>query len=164
MRRMWSKNQLTQEVVKGLVNEDIKVKTIESSEANWSGLFNTPTLPTGLEYSENAFKAVKVINGVLWIIAELTIKNTTSSAISEGLIFTCDIPSSIAEHIYRIDGSKVSEAGSGAICAFCGIIKNQPARVYTSSYGANALSLGLGSISYAVGDNPISIRLPIILL
>ena len=71
-RKMWSKKQIKEvvgesslEVLDALQDQDLKVKTLEQSEANVEFEVEVTTLG-GLTEDEGSFKKCKVINGVLW--------------------------------------------------------------------------------------------------
>ena len=93
MRRMYSENQIKEmienapeQVVKALENQDVKVKTIEQSEANWSidlSEISMAGLDESLEYTP-IYERIEKIGNCLFIVATFKIKNPTESTIGIG--------------------------------------------------------------------------------
>lgn len=121
MRRMYSENQIKKivsaapEAIKeALVNQDLKVKTIEQSEANFAAeLNNIASLPEGVTLNMY-YEGVKVINGILYVVVNCSLTNTTESSVSmpnNWLNITFDI-SKYASKIYRRDGQSIDNAKS----------------------------------------------------
>ena len=122
MRRMYSKKQLQEEALQGLVNADVKVKTIEQSEPNWSISFepemSTSAVAKGLTIT-NIYNRLQVINNILYIVMVNKVLNETGSAISygspDGVSGEITLPEEIADKIYDINGKKLSETGTGSV-------------------------------------------------
>lgn len=100
-----------------LSTTDLKVKTIEQSNHNWSSdnLTIESTWLNGLTAS-NAYVKFVVINNIMYLVVSATLKNTTGSSIttatSKALINAITIPEEYADKIYRKDGTKVSASYS----------------------------------------------------
>lgn len=112
MRRMYSKKQI-EAIAKyvaqyDLSDVDLKVKTLEQSEASITDN-DAFEFPTGME-NITGYKALKVINGVLWII--LSISFSTSAEYSAGgtPAFNVKIPSSLRSKIFDINGKTLEDA------------------------------------------------------
>lgn len=117
MRRMYSENQ----IVKVLEDKDVKVKTIEQSEANWEqdlDLTNLYNLPTGLTVT-NVYSKIIQWNRELHIIFNFKINNPTENQISgfNSSTNNIDIPANIAERIIDFSGKNATEASTAPICA-----------------------------------------------
>lgn len=110
MRKMWSKNQ----IIKNLESENIKVKTIEQSEANRKvDLESLPMeyIAEGLTYSP-IYAKFEEINGVLYLALTFKISNESESSLTPGntAINIPNFPKYLGERIFDLDGKKVSEA------------------------------------------------------
>ena len=115
MRRMYSENQL----VNVLENKDVVAKTLKQKQANWdiSEDFGTsPTLATGLTYTKS-YSAFKEINGVIYVVLNYTIENTTESAINCNFIKYLMLSDEIAERIIDFDGKSAKESNIANICS-----------------------------------------------
>ena len=123
MRRMFSEKQL-EEMIKSIGKEidfqdvDLKVKTIEQSESNWSQeITEFPNSTDPSTTSEVIYCRANRINGELHIVMLGKITNPTASDISiyGTLSIAIDLPKEIAEKIYDVQGKKASETSSGLI-------------------------------------------------
>ena len=130
MRRMYSEKQIkrmiaesSDEVVESLVNQDVKVKTIEQSEPNWSAndIFDELNTPEGLTY-EKIYGRFEEINGVLYIVHCFKLTNATESALAFNPLKYIVLPEKIAKKIIDLDGKSVHVTGSSAnICSTIGL-------------------------------------------
>ena len=110
MRRMYSKEELRKIVLNSLENEDVKVKTIEQSEYEYSQEIElTPTI-TGAVV-EDIYSRCVVSDGFLHIILNFKVSNPTESPISGySLINTpINLPKKYAQKIVDIDGKSIAE-------------------------------------------------------
>ena len=123
MRRMFSEKQIKRmiaessaEVVESLVNQDVKVKTIEQSEPNWqiNNIFDNISIAEGLTY-EKAYGRFEEINGVLYIVHVFKITNNTEASINFVLSKNITLPEDIAKKIYDVTGKNVNEQSSNNI-------------------------------------------------
>ena len=112
---MFSEKQIGEVANEQLVDKDLKVKTLEQTEANWSEDFSGDdfgaTFPTGLEVTYS-YRRISRINGELHIVLLFKIKNPTESSISVGNsnnIQIKNIPENIASLIYDVEGDPLSE-------------------------------------------------------
>ena len=126
MRRMYSQNRLNQiikeAIANGLLDDvNIKVKTLSQSQANASVDFSATapsTLSTGLEYSPK-YCRLEEINGVLYLVWNFGLKNTTESNVNIGwLRMNLNVPESIAKRIYDFANKSVHEESYSPITAF----------------------------------------------
>ena len=94
---------------------DFVAKTLKQSQPNAVIDFSFTSIPTGFTKDE-AFVKLQEINGVLYAIACLTLTNTDENphTIGEGYGFIASsyvqLPESIAEKVFDIDGKSVHEA------------------------------------------------------
>ena len=101
------------QVLSALENQDLKVKTIEQSEANFK-LDDTKfsiTAPTGIEVTKK-YCAIEVINNIFYIILNYEFYNPTESSISIGnlsYITINDIPEDIGSKIFTSQGHNLTE-------------------------------------------------------
>ena len=170
MRKMWSKNQLkneisgaSAEVVEALNGQDVKVKTLEQSEASWSGVFEGD-LPKA---TFTGFKGIKIINNIFWIIisgkytADDDYEQQTSLA-----LYISNIPLEYKEKIYSINGNKISDLNDYENVAQTNIIVGT-SRDRGSLIGSNArfvLTLYGMSPLTAGGEIAVDCRIPLLLL
>lgn len=103
------------EVVPYLEDKDVKVKTIEQSEPNWSLDFAS-AVPSVLDDTNNQYIPIycrfEVLNNILYIVWNFKIKNLREyDAPLNWLRIRFILPEDIADKIYDIDGHKVSESG-----------------------------------------------------
>ena len=122
MRKMFSKNQIKEIVNQGLLNEDVKVKTIEQSEPNFEfnlDLSNLNGLPQDCEV-EDVYTKIVQWNRELHIVFNFKITNNGESA-TTGFTSTSnyiDLPEEVAERIIDFAGKSVAESSAGvSICA-----------------------------------------------
>ena len=117
MRRMWSKGQIksqisgaSAEVVQALQGQDVKVKTIEQSEANWeiNDIFDSISVDEGLVYTK-IYARFEEINGILYIVHIFDVENTTESSINFAFNKNIVLPEEIAKKIYDVSGKNVHE-------------------------------------------------------
>lgn len=110
MRRMYSEKQLENIVDEHLEVSDVKVKTLEQSEPNWSLDIETFVNITG-GTATPIFCRIQQINQELHFIFLGKIENTSGSTIQAYQTTDLDIelPQEIAEKIYDYQGYKASE-------------------------------------------------------
>lgn len=113
MRRMYSEKQIGQVAVKEFVNKDIKVKTIEQSEANYSLDFGSKEmldLSSGITYNP-IYARLEQIGNVLYIVNVFELENTTESTLTIGNArIKVSLPKSIGNKIYDVNGHTLSQA------------------------------------------------------
>ena len=124
MRKMWSKNQLkntisgaSAEVVEALNGQDVKVKTIEQSEANLELTPSSMSEAGGLSglglTKYERFVRIQQINSELHIIVNVAMANETESSITipggANLYGYIKVPSSIASKIYDESGKNFTQ-------------------------------------------------------
>lgn len=127
MRRMYSENQIKKivsaapEAIKeALVNQDLKVKTLEQSEANYElnlqEIIRNSSQYSSYFKSDTFYAAFKVINGILWFI--LSGKAVTKAESTGNKTLTINIPNDFKQKfydkIYKADGKNMSEASDSA--------------------------------------------------
>ena len=156
MRKMWSKNQLTQEVVKGLVNEDVKVKTIEQSEYEYvKDLTFTPSSEHFI--ANSSFTKILVKNKSMYICIVYKYTNTDTSAhtTSFSLLEVSDIPLKYQKLIFDVNGKSLDEAPTGdvsnAIARFPLYFGGSLVYVSLIHNGAGKMSLYPSASSSSVG-------------
>lgn len=138
------------------VTGDLKAKTLDQSEANIT-IEATPSLPDNVEIQSGRvpYVALKVINGVLWINAVISLTNTGASTWSGALTLfpSVAIPEGLAEKIYRADGTKVSEqyTGSNLICYLPAYQNGSAKSCVVGSYGRNSLNIYIDGASIGAG-------------
>ena len=121
MRKMFSEKQIkkmvsesSSEIVEALAGQDLKVKTIEQSEANYSAdLTQFVNVTNGT--STLIFGRIQRINGELHIIYIGSIKNETENSITgvyDTSELTVTLPEKIASKIVTYGGHLVSESGN----------------------------------------------------
>lgn len=134
----------------------LTAKTVEQTEANIT-IEATPSLPTGVEVQSGRvpYVALKVINGVLWINAVISLTNTGASAWSGALTLfpSVTIPAEIAKKIYRADGTNVNEQYTSAnlICYLPSYQNGSPKSCVVGSYGRNTLNIYIDGASIGAG-------------
>ena len=150
--------------------ETIKAETLEQTAPNLK-IEATPTIPTGLEIASDTepFISIKVVNGVLWLIAVIELHNPTEAAITGALTLfpSVAIPEALAKKIYRLDGTSVDKAytSRSTICDMACMQGTQVKRAVLSSYSAKTLNLYIDSASVAAGGNAVyTMRFPILLI
>lgn len=148
--------EMEQSDVKSFEDKDLKVKTIEQSDYNWSidlPLFSDfETL--GLTQTRIFAKLVE-INKVLYLVFEVNLANETESNITiNGSVYYSSniiLPSEIADKIYDHAGKKVSENTLGEVTV-TDVINGKYGFVGTNAYhyplilqhqGANTVRLAL---------------------
>lgn len=123
MRRMYSENQIKnliaespEKVLEALQNQDLKVKTLEQSEANWSLPIESFGKLGSLDPTI-AFARIQKVNQELEIVVSVSYANETESTVSAYATDSSviELPSEIANKIYDCNGVKVSENTSSAI-------------------------------------------------
>lgn len=130
MRRMYSEKQIGQVAKQEFVNEDIKVKTIEQSEPNYSADFSSKEmldLNTGIEYNP-IYARLEQIGNVLYIVNVFELENTTESTLNIGNTrLKVSLPKSIGDKIIDVNGHALSEVEitSTAISADIGLKGDQ---------------------------------------
>ena len=115
MRRMYSQNELDSRTKEYLETNDIKVKTIEQSEANFvvsDDGFSSPTVPTGITV-EKGYCKCEVFNRILYIVMTFKFTNTTEASISvanliSGFINLND-DGSISSKIFDVSGKSLED-------------------------------------------------------
>ena len=116
MRRMFSEKQIKKmiqeapaEILEAIKNQDVKVKTIEQSEANFTGEI-TSFVNTSGGTSNLIYGRVQQINGELHIVFIGSIANETESAITfyGTNEVSVTLPEEIADKIYDMAGNKVT--------------------------------------------------------
>ena len=121
MRRMYSEEQLKklvsespEAVVAALQNQDLKVKTLEQSDANAEFDISFSTDLQGCEESATAFKKCKVINGVLYFIVETKLTNNTGANVTfSNLAFIVNVSDEVGKKIFKDDGKSIYEYEEG---------------------------------------------------
>ena len=109
MKRMWSRNELKKNTLENLKVSDVKVKTIEQSEAN-DEILITPV--EGIEIKSGYF-ACKIINNVLHLIMEGIFDTTDAfTAVTNMTLFNIQIPQKYRDKIFRWDGTNLSKNAS----------------------------------------------------
>ena len=121
MKRMWSKNEL-KEIVKStnFANVDFKAKTLSQSEPNYVSDAIEFNPITGIEFT-NLFNRFEIVNGILYLVVNVKLTNTTESAISIGTIDRqVELPPEIAEKIIDMEGKSVKEVATTDYCLITG--------------------------------------------
>lgn len=90
---------------------DLKVNTIEQSEANITDT-DAFEFPVGME-NINGYKALKVINGVLWLILSISFTTSAEYVAGGSPAFNVKIPSSLRSKIYDVNGKTMEDAVAG---------------------------------------------------
>ena len=154
---------------------NITGKTISSNEAEYSKTFSVFGLPEGLTITNESYRAFKVINNVLYIVAQLKVQNDTENQITGGFVlYTTGIEEKYSKKIIKVDGTDISVSSSGSnqeVCDVPAIYKKNVgdpvvsfSRVYSPA--VNRIDITIPN-SFAVDANSysiVSIRVPIILL
>ena len=114
-------SQSPQEVLEALQNQDLKVKTIEQSEANFELDISDVAiadLDAGLEY-EPIYERFLVFGNILYIVLCFKYNNTTETPItaSSNASLKIELPTEIASKIYDLDGKNVHETNAQDISA-----------------------------------------------
>ena len=167
---MWSKKQIKKlisesstEVIEALQNQDLKVKTLEQSEANWTGEFSS--FPEHTSFT--GFKGVKVVNNILWIIISGNLSaDSDYTAQSSVLVYIDNTPKKYTDKIYTIDGNVLSDVDSyETIAATNTILGNSRDRAYLQGKKDRIL-LSMYGMSVLTAGNSIQIdcRIPLLLL
>ena len=151
-----------------VVDGHLTATAITPIEAEYT-LDNTITYPEGIENvaGKSSYSAIKVIAGVLWLIASLSIKNVSESAFSGTLtIFSnIQIPEKYRDKIIRADGTNLTQNPvNGSLIANAPVY---PINKYATigSYSAGTINLYIST--YALSANTegyIGVRVPIMLL
>ena len=152
---------------------DVTAPTLEQANAN-ATLDTTITPPTGCVVDSNSFAAMKVVNGVLYVIFEARISNNTGASVTDNVSYTTtNIPVKYSSKIFRKDGTKVSEAyvSSSTVCNFEAVtlVENSGSRQIVggilSSYSANRIGGYIPNVTIPDGKYiDVAYRFPIILL
>ena len=154
---------------------DVTARTLSSNQAEYEANFNVYNLPAGLSIKDSSYKAFKVINNVLWIIAVLWIENTTESVVSGSFtLYNNNVPSNIGSKIYKADGTNLTSASPAGlareICDIPTMFKmrvGNPQNIYSriTSPSENRLDVSISNVQVDANDEAlVSIRCPIILL
>lgn len=170
MRRMYSRQELVNIIKENLENGslDIKAKTLEQSKANEELTLSISGL-NGLTLDEKSYYKAEIINGVLWLIAQVKVSNNTESAISATNInFACIVPSKYAKKIYKTDGYTIDEYVSGQdtlIARDIGLADQNVKPVTITCTAKDNVTFYIQTNNIGAGYyNQISIRIPLILL
>ena len=91
MRKMYSKKQIEGMAQSGLVGKDIKVRTIEQSEANQE--FTEFTYNEKLSPIDGGYIGIKIINNILYII--ITKRFNVNASFTLGSLITINLPNEI---------------------------------------------------------------------
>ena len=116
MRRMFSEKQIGEVAVEQLVNKNLKVKTLEQSEYEYTQSVElTPAISGAVV--EPIYNRIAVSDGILHIILNFKVSNPTESEIGGySLIDTSiNLPSKYSEKIIDINGVSVAKSGNGFI-------------------------------------------------
>ena len=118
MKRMWSRNELKKNTQEYLANTDVKVKTIEQSEANWTLPITSFGTFAGLT-ANVIFGRVQKLNQELEIVILVSYTNETESNVTAyGTSFLpIELPEAIASKIYDCDGKNATENGGSKYIA-----------------------------------------------
>ena len=131
MRRMFSEKQLGIVALEQLTDKDLKVKTLEQSEFNYS-------IPFELNASQsltinNIYNRFAVIDNVLFVIVNFILTNSTGETKTLGSGYghvgnlQFEIDSEIANKLVDINGVKVSEVATNDT-----LISSSPCQILTS--------------------------------
>ena len=156
------------------VNGDSRAKTLSQSEANFEDN-NAFTFPTGFE-NITGYKALKLINGVLWII--LSISFTTGESYTEGAtpLFYVDIPESLRDKIFDVNGKNMNDSNPSTADIYCfpyvrlagGQINTGSCRLQNASSSSPRTKLNLQF--YGAGwqasqnNNEVFLRIPLLVI
>ena len=119
MRRMYSEEQVkklvsesSNQILSALANQDLKVKTIEQSEANTQVTIEAPTI-TGLT-KLNEFCILEQVNKTLRFVFVARYKNEGESAVTMrlGSWTISNIPADIGEKIFDMEGKNLTQAAT----------------------------------------------------
>lgn len=168
MRKMFSKNQIKrmvaespEEVVEALANQDVKVKTIEQSEANFEFDFseamqtafdNTPAL-ADCELTI-AFAKCQVFDRILLIVASFKITNNGETSVSAGSFSPRIDLTPIASKIYDQNGTPLSQSTdantriAGAVSITSNARYGSHSVVATSLYRETSANIAILSLDY----------------
>ena len=139
---------------------DLRPKTIQQTEPNWE--FDMPINETYL--SSNNLSVVSkyyklcVYNNVLYIVCAISLKNDGESSFTiswDDVIVNHDIeiPSSIGEKIYDIQGKKLTEDNVAQICRFPSYHGSSGASSTIGHARANKMMVrGAGTSSVSAGS------------
>lgn len=110
---MYSENQ----IVKILENKEVKVKTIEQSEPNWSGNFDSVApqgLNAGITYT-SVYSRLEKIGNVLYVVNCFKLKNNTAENLYPGNFNLTieNIDESVSSKIIDLNGKPLNETGVG---------------------------------------------------
>ena len=113
MRKMYSKKQIESMAQSGLVGKDIKVKTIEQSEANQE--FTDYTYNEKLSPIDGGYIGIKIVNNILYII--ITKRFNANDSFTIGSLITINLPNEILAKLKTLPnafdtGTITSEVGS----------------------------------------------------
>ena len=165
MRRMYSEKQL----VNVLEDKDIVAKTLEQTQVNWGGSFDLVSANANLSLT-NVYNRCEVINGILYVIVNVVMKNSSGSTVSSVSLADAVItlPNKYASKIIDCLGKNVGESGASKwITSGLGVIKEVSSGSQPTTYGmklplelcllnsntANVLSISIaGSSTLSIPD------------
>ena len=163
MRRMFSEKQIGEVAVEQLVDKDLKVKSIEQSEANAEFTITLPEI-TGLSFDSNAFIKVKRINGILMIIIASRVTTDGDYVSQSNIPLTFELPDNISKNIFRLDGTSCDKEpdGNSNICGDPYLMSGSIKYAALVSYHKNEYTLNLYNPGFAA-NNSYSLDLRLIL-
>ena len=162
MRRMFSENQILalvkenpSAVLEALENQDLKVKTLEQSEYEYSKDFTLTPSSTHFE-ADSAFTKILVKNRSMYIciVDKLTNNDTEAHTTSFNQIDISDIPEEYQKKIYDVNSKSLDEAPIGATG---NIIARFPLYIATSSLYVTLSHPSAGVLRISASGNSASI-------
>ena len=137
--------------VGALAGQDVSVKTIEQTNANWSAdmSFSPGTLPSDVSYTAGFSKAIK-INGEIHFIFHCKLTNSGGSSQTVFYLGAANIllPQAISEKIYDMEGNTVHEhvdsnvlitAGKATVCSSLSAISSAFGEINFGLFHSNNL-------------------------
>ena len=151
MRRMYSIIQLSELIhsliADGLLKDvDVRAKTFEQSEYSYTREV-TLTSATGLTI-ENVYNRFAVLNSIMYLIVNFTLKNETESNIIVGSGYSYigisqqSIDEKIASKIYDISGKTIAEVGTNGT-----LIASEPCHVFKAKTLENTTEFAQARLS-----------------
>ena len=135
-------NDIPAEVLSVLEDADVKVKTIEQTEPNYSLDLDSQidvSVPTGISSNIEYYRG-EIINGIFYFTMMIQLTNTTASSINLGntfLIFLKQIDEALADKIYCVDGNSISISSTtdkGVSTSLCDADGGSPTEGLFTSY------------------------------
>lgn len=172
------KTRTNQPVEGELEDKDLKVKTIEQSEPNYE--LDLEECLSDEDYatyfkSDTAYKAFKVINGVLWFVisGKFVAKAQNNNELIMGISIPNDFKTKCYSKLYRADGTTLNQDGTADILAMEAMCIQMEGAIYTRNFkiqcsltaneNLNLIVYGYGSTSDN-GSIFMDIRIPLLII